>query len=79
MSTPSQARRQARSDFIPHGNPRPNENWGMHFTDAYIREWKELQADYEQEQEKQNEPPTLEERVEILEEQVRQLMELAQL
>lgn len=78
MGTPTRALKQAIQDFVPDGEPTLNKNWGELFTACYVSAWDELQESYEKEQEKQNEPPTLEERVEVLEEQVRQLRELIQ-
>lgn len=79
MSIPSAARRDAYKDFYP-GAEQPKD---YRYKDAYYRgcydeAWQKLQkaADKEaaEEAEYQNREPTLEERVETLEQQVAQLL-----
>ncbi len=75
MSTGSAARRDARKDFLP-GMAKPRYRYvDAYYRGCYDEEWikleKEAAEDLENDRLKSLEPPTLEERVEALEEQVR--------
>lgn len=83
MSVKSAARRDAYKDFLPNiEQPKTYRYVDAYYRGCYDEAWKDLQdkADKaaKEEEDLMNREPTLEERVEILEEQVRQLRELVQ-
>lgn len=77
MGTPSAARRDARRNFCPGYEPSGYpKGSGASYKECYDKEWLELQKDFDkQQQEEINQELTLEERVAILEEQVKRLRE----
>lgn len=81
MSIPSAARRDAIADFFP-GRPQPKDyRYPDHdyYKGCYDLEWRRLEAEagineaIEKERIRSTQTPTLEERVETLEEQVAEL------
>lgn len=79
MSIPAAARRDAFNDFFP-GRPQPKDyRYPNHdyYKGCYDEAWRRLEHEAELEDVRRpdiEEPPTLEERVEILEEQVAELI-----
>lgn len=76
MGTPSTARRDARRSFLPGYAPFGYGSKDSYYRQNFDKEWQALQKELDKARQEEAEPElTLEERVEISEEQVRLLRE----
>lgn len=77
MGTPSTARRDARRSFLPGYAPFGYGSKDTYYRQEFDKEWQAIQKEYDEGQRDEVEQElTLEERVAILEEQVKQLREV---
>lgn len=77
MGTPSTARRDARRSFLPGYAPFGYGSKDTYYRQEFDKEWQAIQKEYDEGQRDEVEQElTPEERVAILEEQVKQLREV---